>query len=69
MRTGLYACLAVTSEVPATSGNRGGALGHPYRVRIDFSTGRYAFCKVRGRPGELAVRARPAVPLPRACGG
>jgi hypothetical protein len=69
MRTGLYACLAVTSEVPATSGNRGGALGHPYRVRIDFSAGRYAFCKVRGRPGELAVRARPAVPLPRVCGG
>jgi hypothetical protein len=67
--TGRYACLAVTSEVPATSGNRGGALGHPYRVRIDFRTGRYAFCKVRGRPGELAVKAGPAVPLPRACGG
>jgi hypothetical protein len=68
-RVGRYACIAVTSEVPATSGNRGGALGHPYRVRIDFRTGRYAFCKVRGRPGELAVRAGPGVPLPRVCGG
>ena len=68
-RTGRYACLAVTSEVPATAGNRGGLLGHPYRVRIDFRTGRYAFCKIRGRPGELAIRARPSGALPRACGG
>ena len=68
-RAGRYACLAVTSEVPATAGNRGGLLGHPYRVRIDFRTGRYAFCKVRGRPGELAVRARRSGTLPRVCGG
>jgi hypothetical protein len=44
-------------------------VGHPYRTRIDFRTGRYAFCKVRGRPGELAVRVRPRVAIPRACGG
>jgi type II secretory pathway pseudopilin PulG len=68
-RAGRYACLAVTSEVPATAGNRGGLLGHPYRVLIDFQTGRYAFCKVRGRPGELAIRARPSGALPRVCGG
>jgi hypothetical protein len=67
-RAGRYGCIAVTSEIPATSGNRSGVVGHPYRVRIDFRTGRYAFCKVRGRPGELAVRARPPVPLPRVCG-
>jgi hypothetical protein len=68
-RTGRYACLAVTSEIPATAGNRGGVVGHPYRTRIDFRTGRYAFCKIRGRPGELAVKARPSVPVPRVCGG
>jgi hypothetical protein len=68
-RIGRYACLAVTSEIPATSGNRGGTLGHPYRARIDFQSGRYAFCKVRGRPGELAIRSFPSVPLPPACGG
>jgi hypothetical protein len=68
-RTGRYACIAVTSDVPATSGNRPGVVGHPYRARIDFRTGRYAFCKIRGRPGELAVKARPAVPVPPACGG
>jgi hypothetical protein len=68
-RFGLYACLAVTSEIPATAGNRSGMLGHPYRTRIDFRTGRYGFCKMRGRPGELAVRAQPTVPLAPACGG
>ena len=68
-RVGLYGCLAVTSEIPATSGNRGGLLGHPYRMRIDFDSGRYAFCKVRGRPGELAIKAPRPVNLPRACGG
>jgi hypothetical protein len=68
-RTGRYACIAVTSDIPATSGNRSGVVGHPYRARIDFTNGRYAFCKIRGRPGELAVRARPPVPVPRACGG
>ena len=55
--TGRYGCLAVTSEVPATSGNRG-ASGTRTGSSIDFTTGRYAFCKVRGRPGELAIRAR-----------
>ena len=67
--TGRYACIAVTSEIPATSGNRPGFVGHPYRARIDFGSGRYAFCKIRGRPGELAVRARQPVPVPRVCGG
>jgi hypothetical protein len=68
-RLGRYACLAVTSEIPSTPGNRSGLLGHPYRVRIDFRTGRYGFCKVRGRPGELAVKSQPSVPLSPACGG
>jgi hypothetical protein len=68
-RIGRYACIAVTSEIPATPGSRSGLLGHPYRLRIDFRSGRYAFCKMRGRPGELAVRLRSPVPVPRACGG
>jgi hypothetical protein len=68
-RTGRYGCLAVTSDIPATSGNRSGVVGHPYRAKIDFVSGRYAFCKIRGRPGELAVRANALVPVPRVCGG
>jgi hypothetical protein len=68
-RTGRYACIAVTSDIPPTPGNRSGVLGHPYRTRIDFRTGRYAFCKIRGRPGELAVRVKPPAPVPPVCGG
>ena len=67
-QSGRYACLAVTSHIPATPGNPPGAVGHPYRARIDFTTGRYAFCKIRGRPGELAVR-RSRVRVPHVCGG
>jgi type II secretory pathway pseudopilin PulG len=68
-RTGRYSCLAVTSDIPATSGNREGVVGHPYVARIDFASGRYAFCKVHGRPGELAVKGPSSVALPRECGG
>ena len=67
--TGRYSCLAITSDIPATAGNRGGVVGHPYRTKIDFRTGRYAFCKIRGRPGELAVRSDPRIRVPLACGG
>jgi hypothetical protein len=59
----------VTSDIPATSGNRAGVVGHPYRAKIDFLTGRYAFCKIRGRPGELAVRADMLIAVPKVCGG
>ena len=44
-------------------------VGHPYRTKIDFQNGRYAFCKIRGRPGELAVRANALVSVPQVCGG
>jgi type II secretory pathway pseudopilin PulG len=67
--TGRYSCLAVTSDIPATAGNRAGVIGHPYRAKIDFRNGRYAFCKIRGRPGELAVRSDPRIQVPRVCGG
>jgi hypothetical protein len=67
--TGRYKCLAVTSDIPATAGNRKGAVGQIYRTKIDFRSGRYAFCRARGRPGELAVRADALVALPEVCGG
>jgi hypothetical protein len=67
--SGRYKCLAVTSDIPATAGNRKGVVGHPYRAMINFDNGRYAFCKVRGRPGELAIRAPANLHVPRVCGG
>lgn len=68
-RAGRYACLAVTSEIDATAAHEAGAIGHPYRMRIDFATGRYAFCKVSGRAGEGAIATTPFVPVAAACGG
>jgi hypothetical protein len=67
--TGRYECLAITSEIEANARHEAGAIGHPYRLRIDFETGRYAFCKVVGRPGEGAIATTPFVPVAAVCGG
>jgi hypothetical protein len=77
-RTGTYSCLAVTASFSGSTGggevapytrSEGGTIGHPYRVRIDFESGRYAFCKVAGRAGEGGLNARQPVTVPRVCGG
>jgi hypothetical protein len=68
-RVGRYACLAVTAQFGPSAEQGAGAIGHPYRARIDFETGRYAFCKVAGRPGEGSIGRAPFVPVPPACGG
>jgi hypothetical protein len=67
--SGRYACLAVTREVPPGERAEAAAIGHPYRVRIDFGSGRYAFCKVTGRAGEGAIGTGAPVTVPRVCGG
>ena len=68
-RYGRYACLAVTAEFRKSEVTQAGTIGHPYRLKIDFRTGSYAFCKVTGRAGELAIGATSPVGVPRACGG
>jgi hypothetical protein len=76
-RAGSYSCLAVTARFGGSQGgereayaqSEAGAIGHPYRVRIDFSSGRYAFCRVAGRAGEGGLQASQAVTVPRVCGG
>jgi hypothetical protein len=67
--TGRYSCLAVTRAVPATEHNEASSIGHPYRVLVHFDTGRFAFCKVSGRPGEGSIGRHIPVPVPEACGG
>jgi len=68
-RTGRYACLAITTDVKGTELSEGSAIGHPYRVRVDFVSGRYAFCKISGRPGEGSLTREQLVTVPEACGG
>ena len=65
-RSGRYACLAATARFKAGASSIGGALGHPYRAKVDFQTGRYAFCKISGRPDHTAD---PRLTTPPACGG
>ena len=63
---GRFACLAITTEIQGTAGNAAGAVGHPYRAQVDFRTGRYALCKISGRPDPIPD---PEVTTPRDCGG
>jgi hypothetical protein len=64
--SGGYSCLAVTSEIDRSAATTGGVLGHPYRANLDFATGRFAFCKVAGRPDPIKD---PEVTTPRVCAG
>ena len=64
--TGSYSCLAVTSEIDRSAATTGGMIGHPYRASLDFATGRFALCKVAGRPDPIPD---PEVTTPRACAG
>ncbi|MBD0282024.1 MAG: hypothetical protein ICV69_07500, partial [Thermoleophilaceae bacterium] len=65
-RRGRFSCVAVTAEIPRGEASVGGVIGHQYRVLVDFETGRYAYCKVSGRPEPVPD---PRVTTPRACGG
>jgi hypothetical protein len=69
LSSGRYSCLAVTQTVAAGERNEAASIGHPYRAKVDFDTGRYAFCKVSGRPGEGSLGQQAIVPVPAACGG
>jgi hypothetical protein len=64
-----YRCLAVTSDLPDTGTTVGGSVGHPFAAVVHPKTARFNWCKVSGKPGELSVRVRFLVKLPRECGG
>lgn len=66
---GRYSCLVVTADIPPSATNEAGTIGHPYRLLVDYRTGRYAFCKISGVAGEGGLRRRRVVTVPRACGG
>jgi len=65
-RRGRYYCVAITAEFKRSEASIGGTLGHPYRAKVDFATGRYAYCKISGRPDPTPD---PRVTTPRVCGG
>jgi hypothetical protein len=63
-----YDCTAVTSEIPQTGRNVPGVAGHPFVAVVDFSTGRYSWCKTNPVPGERVIPdPRDVVALPEEC--
>jgi hypothetical protein len=62
-----YDCIAVTSDLPTGESSPGGVVGHPFRAVADYSTGRFTWCKVSGRPGEGSLTSPGLVRIPRAC--
>jgi hypothetical protein len=63
-------CIAVRAKVARDERTTTGSLiGQPYRALVDFSRGRYAFCKIVQIPGELAIERGGVLKVPRACGG
>jgi hypothetical protein len=61
-----YDCTAVTSDLPSIGNSGGGAIGHPFRAVVQFTTGRLTWCKVSGRTVEDLVSRR-GLRTPRAC--
>jgi hypothetical protein len=64
----LLSCTAITTEVEASEKATGVVSGYSYRAAVSAETGRFAFCKSAGRALGFD-RGRPALALPRACGG
>lgn len=62
-------CIAVTARVPPSGRTTGSLIGQPFRARIDFPRGRYAWCRVVQRPGELSITRTPELKPAAACGG
>lgn len=67
-RVGHYACLAITATADPIPTGPGATIGIPFRARVDYATGRLAWCKTNPPPGERGVQAlAPQVPLPAGC--
>ena len=67
--TGRYSCLAITADSPKIETNQASSLGYPYRALLHFNSGRFAYCKISGRPGEGSLTREFPVRIPAACGG
>ena len=62
-------CIAVSARIAPDQLTTGSLIGQPYRARVDFRRGRYAFCKIVQQPGELAIQRKPVIEVPRVCSG
>jgi hypothetical protein len=60
-------CLAVAAHVTPDQTTTGSLIGQPYRAKLDFPHGRYAFCKIVQQPGELSIERDRVLEVPSAC--
>jgi hypothetical protein len=49
-------CIAASSQVAPSAVTSGSLIGVPYRARVDFARGRFAWCRIVQRPGELSIQ-------------
>jgi hypothetical protein len=68
-RTGRYSCLAITADAPRSDTQNPSSIGYPYRAMVHFGSGRFAYCKITGRPGEGGLTGEIPLRVPTACGG
>jgi hypothetical protein len=68
-RTGRYSCLAITADAPRSDTQNPSSIGYPYRAMVHFGSGRFAYCKITGRPGEGGLTGEIPQRVPAACGG
>lgn len=68
-RTGRYSCLAITADAPRSATQNPSSIGYPYRAMVHFDSGRFAYCKITGRPGEGGLTGEIPLRVPAACGG
>ena len=63
-----YDCTAITGKIAAGEHNVAGALGYPFRLKVDFRRFSYVWCKQTPLPGEQVIPdPRTVVPLPKIC--
>lgn len=62
-------CTAVTSDIEAGEFSVEGSVGYLYRALADPRSGKFAFCKVIGQPGEGSYTRRPPPAISPDCGG
>jgi hypothetical protein len=67
--TAVVECIAVRRNVSRDEQTTGSFIGQPYRARVDFAQGSYAFCKIVQQPGELSIQRDNILEVPRQCGG
>jgi len=69
LRSARFECLAAIEVLEADAQTSGSSIGRPFRARVDFASGRYAWCLLVQRPGELSASTAPVQDVPRVCGG